>query len=119
MRKYLTINGDLQLIPGEGCHFLSKSDMTLDEVEYAVLDWLEENPTHPIEPLVSTWLEGIDRYRNEQKQASVVEVAVKELEKSVRKCLTFKYQQNGLSIAKAREKAARNASAATAKLMED
>jgi len=119
MPKYLTISDDLQLIPGEGCRFLSKSDRTLDEVESILLNWLDENPAHHIRPLVNEWLDFADQCRDEKRQAYAVEAALKELEKSVRKCLIFKYRANGLSLEEAREGAARNATAVARKLLEE
>jgi hypothetical protein len=119
MPKYLTISDDLQLIPGEGCRFLSKSGKTLDEVLYVLLGWLDDNPTHPFEPLVNAWLECVDQSRDEQKRTIAAEFALRELEASVRKCLTIKYRRKGLSVSRARQEAARDAVAATVKLMED
>jgi hypothetical protein len=117
--KYLTINDDLQLIPDTRGHFLSRSGKTLDEVAYHVLGWLEENPTHPTQPNVNAWLDSVDEYREEQNRAIVVEIAMKELEKSVRKCLTIKYRRQGLSMIQARQEASRSVDRVTARLMED
>ena len=83
MPKYVTINDDLQLIPGKGFQFLSKSGKTLDEVEYVLLDWLDKNPAHPIHSLVNSWLDLADQYRDERRRAIAVEAERKELEKGI------------------------------------
>jgi len=118
MLKYLTISDDLQLIPNEGGGFLSKSDKRLEQVEYEVVWWLEEHPTHPMGPLVREWLNLTDEYHRQQKQTIITELAVRELEKSTRTVLFLKYRREGFSVADARDRATRNASAATAKFME-
>jgi len=119
MPKYLTISDDLQLIPGEGCHFLSSSGKTLDEVEYHVLGWLEDNPTHPNQPMVNAWLDCAGEHRGEQSRTIVLEAALKELEKSTRKCLIIKYRRQGLSMSQARQKANGTVREWTTRLMED
>jgi hypothetical protein len=117
MQKYLTISDELQLIPNVGGGFLSKSGKTLEEVEYEVSEWLEEHPTHRMEPMVSAWMRLTEEFRREQKQAVSVEPAIEQLEKSIRKLLFFKYRRKGLSIQNARAEAGRNAGAVKAKLM--
>ena len=72
-----------------------------------------------MQPKVNAWLNSVDEYRDEQNRAIVVEIALKELEKSVRKCLTIKYRRQGLSMIQARQEASRNVDGVTARLMED
>jgi hypothetical protein len=119
MPKYLTISDDLQLVPGEERHFLSKSGKTLDEVEYQVLGWLEDNPNHPNQPMVNAWLDCAGERRGEENRTIVLDAALKEFEKSTRKCLIMKYRRQGLSMSHARQKANENVRAVTTRFMED
>jgi hypothetical protein len=120
MPKYLTISSDLQLIPGEGSRFVSRSGKALVVVEAEVRRWLGKNEAHPMGSLVEAWLDGVDlnQHRRKRKQEETYQTILKELEKSVRRFLTSAYRRKGWSLDKARQEAAKRAINAATKLLE-
>jgi hypothetical protein len=93
MPKYLTISGDLQLVTGEGCRFLSKSGKELATVESEVETWLDDHPVDSRRIEAEVWLEAAfdetQRCRSVEEQKRVRDAALHEMKKMIRRTVYF------------------------------
>jgi len=113
MPKYLTISNDLQIIPGEGCRFLSGSGKDLASVESDVEQWIENNATHPRLADAEIWLNSasdeIQRLLSAEDRRKLERAAIDLMERNMREYARALGRSKGWSKEKIRQEANRMA----------
>jgi hypothetical protein len=111
--KYLNISEDLQIVTGEGCRFLSRSEKELAVVESEVEHWVADNPTHPHVAEAEKWLNStsdeIQRLLSAEDRRKMERAAIDLMENSIREYVRAVGRSKGWSKEKIREESKRKA----------